>query len=45
LECFGSRPMLKNKEFKGLSVAPPAACALGPRTQAECLAPFELQAG
>jgi len=27
--------MLKNKEFKGLSVAPPAACALGPRTQAK----------
>jgi acyl carrier protein len=34
LECFGSRPMLKNKEFKGLPVAPAAAYAPRPRTQA-----------
>lgn len=29
--------MPKNKEFKGLSVATPAACALGPRTQVRVL--------
>lgn len=34
LESSDGRPMLKIKEFKGLPVATPTACALGPRTQA-----------
>jgi hypothetical protein len=34
LERFADRSMPKTNEFKGLSVATPAACALGPRTQA-----------
>ena len=33
LESSDGRPMLKIKEFKGLPVATPTACALGPRTQ------------
>ena len=33
VECCADRLMPKTNEFKGLPVATPTACALGPRTQ------------